>query len=239
MPCVQHRWARDIVGAPTTQVLVQYLRVWNILGMVVLDPLQHDRFVWRWSPDGRYTASSAYHAFFAGSTSMPGVRELWKAKAPARVKFFFWLAIHGRLWSVERRKRHGLQDDDACVLCGQEPETCDHLFAGCVLTRELWAHLLLQLGLLTLAPVTMEDVCSWWLRQRERFDASLKPAFDSLVLLVSWLVWKERNSRTFSRQPSGMRELFMKVKEADVWMLAGFKTLSAAAPFWLLHLVTM
>lgn len=35
----QHRWARDIVGAPTTQVLCQYLRVWAILRDVVLDPL--------------------------------------------------------------------------------------------------------------------------------------------------------------------------------------------------------
>ena len=61
-----------------------------------------------------------------------GAKELWKTKAPARVKFFFWLALHQRLWTADRRKRHGLQDDDTCILCGQETETCDHLLAGCV-----------------------------------------------------------------------------------------------------------
>lgn len=50
----QHRWARDIVGAPTTQVLCQYLLVWSLLRDVVLDQLQVDRFVWKWSPDGKY-----------------------------------------------------------------------------------------------------------------------------------------------------------------------------------------
>ena len=84
----QNRWARDIVGAPTTQVLCQYLRVWGILRNVILDPLQEDRFVWRWTADGRYSASSAYRAFFAGSSSLLGANELWKTKAPLRVKFF-------------------------------------------------------------------------------------------------------------------------------------------------------
>lgn len=171
---------------------------------------------------------------------MPGAKELWKVKAPARVKFFFWLALHGRLWTAARRKRHGLQDDDACALCGQEPETCDHLFTGCVLTRYLWAQLLLPLGLLSLAPQAMEDVCSWWLRQRERLDSSLRAAFDSLLLLVSWLAWKERNNRTFTRPATGARELYLLViKEAEDWTLAGFKTLSVAIPSWSLHSVNM
>ena len=32
----QNRWAQDIVGAPTTQALCQYLRVWGILRDIVL-----------------------------------------------------------------------------------------------------------------------------------------------------------------------------------------------------------
>lgn len=43
----QRRWVRDIVGARTAQVLVQYIRVWGILKSITLDPLQPDRFVWR------------------------------------------------------------------------------------------------------------------------------------------------------------------------------------------------
>jgi len=84
----QRQWARDIVGATTTQVILQYLQVWNIAESVQLDPLSVDRFVWKWSPDGNYSASSTYRAFFHGSAAMLGARELWKTKAPPKVKFF-------------------------------------------------------------------------------------------------------------------------------------------------------
>lgn len=52
----QNRWARDIVGAPTTQVICHYLHVWGIHRGLGLDPLQEDRFVWRWIADGNYSA---------------------------------------------------------------------------------------------------------------------------------------------------------------------------------------
>ena len=143
--------------------------------------------------------------FFARSASLLGAKELWKTKAPARVKFFFWLALHHRLWTAERRKKHGLQDDDPCVLCGQESETPDHLFIGCVLTREVWFALLAPLGLTVLAPGHTEDATSRWLRQRLRIDAAGRPAFDSMILLISWVIWKERNSRNSRATSEGSR----------------------------------
>lgn len=102
----QNRWARDFVGALTTQVLCQYLQVWQLTRGITLDPLQPDRFIWKWSKDGKYSASSTYRAFFAGLTSLLGAKELWKTRAPPRVKFFAWLALHNRLWTADRRKRH-------------------------------------------------------------------------------------------------------------------------------------
>lgn len=84
-----NRWARDITGSTTTQVLCDYLSVWELLRSVTLQPLQLDRFVWRWSSTGTYTISSTYRAFFAGSTQLLGAVELWCTKAPPRAKFFF------------------------------------------------------------------------------------------------------------------------------------------------------
>jgi hypothetical protein len=120
---VGYRWARAIVAAPTVQVLLQYVRVWHILDAVVLDPL----VVWKWSPDGKYQASSTYRVFFEGSTRLLGAKELLKTRAPPKVKFFMWTAIHRRLWTADRRHRHGLQDEDTCNLVARllkPPNTC-------------------------------------------------------------------------------------------------------------------
>lgn len=80
---VDHRWARDITGAPTSQVLCEYFKVWDLLADVNLLPLAPDRFVWRWSRDGSYSVSSTYRAFFHGSALLLGVKELWATQGAA------------------------------------------------------------------------------------------------------------------------------------------------------------
>ena len=219
-------------------MLCQYLRVWNILRGIVLEPLRVDRFIWSWNADGAYSASSAYRAFFAGSASLPGAKELWKTKAPARVKFFFWLAVHQRLWTADRRKRHGLQPHDTCALCGQEAETCDQFLAGCVLARELWFAVPAPLGVSVLVPVPDSRLIDWWLRSRLALLGDLRPAFDCLVMLVAWILWKERNARTFNQEICNVQELLSKLlREAQDWMAAGFVSLSVL-PQLLSHLNT-
>jgi hypothetical protein len=215
----QNRWGRDVVGALTTQVLCQFLQVWNLLRLVVLEPLQADRFVWKWSPDSKYSASSTYRAFFAGSTNLLGAKELWRTKAPLRVKLFFWLALHRRLWMANRRMRHRLQDGDACALCDQASETCGHLFLGCAFGRELWFKLLAPVGLATLVPEHDDNLGAWWLRQRRRLDRNNRPPFDSLMLIIAWCLWKERNARTFRQTSRNARDIFkVVVAKAEDWV---------------------
>ena len=223
------------------QVLCQYLKVWEIARDTVLDQTRSDRFVWKWSADGKYSASSTYRAFFAGSTVLLGARELWKTRAPPKVKFFRWLAFHGRLWTADRRRRHGLQDCDACVLCGQASETVEHLFLGCVLARQVWYLLLSPLGLASLTPDADVRFGHWWIRQRKRLDAPAQQLFDSMILLVAWVLWKERNSVTFERSlVSDATSICRKVaSEANEWALAGFRSVSAAVSAWSLFLFTI
>lgn len=214
-----NRWARDIAGATTVQMLCQFLKVWELTREVVLDPLQSDRFVWKWSADGRYSASSTYRAFFLGSTSLLGARELWRTRAPPRVKFFGWLALHRRLWTAERRMRHGLQANNDCSLCGQAAETVEHMLLGCVLVRQLWHSLLQPIGLAALTPDRVEDIPQWWLAQRRRIERDARPMFDSMFLLLAWNVWKHRNGIVFQRWPSPdlTRLRSDTIREAQEW----------------------
>lgn len=96
----QRSWVRDIVGAPTAPVLYDYVFLWEKIEYVQLQTAVPDRFVWRWTADVKYSASSAYRSFFTRMSSLIGARELWKAKVPPKVMFFFWIALHGRLWTA-------------------------------------------------------------------------------------------------------------------------------------------
>jgi hypothetical protein len=210
-------------------VLTQFLKIWELLRDVTLDPLVSDRFVWKWSPGGKY---SAYRAFF-DSMKLHSAKELWRVKAPPHVKFFFWLTLHRRLRTAERRKRHGLQDEDACALCSQEPEASDHLLCGCVVTRELWFAFLSPLGLQELAPASGDALIDWWLPCRRSLTSDSRLILDAAVLLVSWCVWKERNNRTFNRAAATLQGMVLAVlREAEDWIVAGFAPIGAAYAAW-------
>jgi hypothetical protein len=153
-------------------------------------------------PDGAYSASSSYRSFFLGMSSLLGAWEVWRASAPPKVKFFFWLALHRRLWTADCKRRHGLQDSAECALYGQEDETVDHLFASCVFAREVWFRVLHPSGWDPLSPTAHSPLSTWWPDGRSTVPAQLRRGFDSAVLLVSWRLWKERNSRTFDGSSS-------------------------------------
>ena len=51
-----------------------------------------------------------------------------------------------------------------------------------------------------------------------------------MVLLVSWLLWLERNRRVFDRQSRSAQQLLNLIAdEAFQWSLAGFKQVAALA----------
>lgn len=80
---------RYITSAHTAPVLYEYVDLWEKLENMQLNPMESDHFVWRWTPNGQYSASSAYHAYLIGMTSMAGAKDVWTTVVPPKVKFFF------------------------------------------------------------------------------------------------------------------------------------------------------
>ena len=221
------QWTRDVSGATSATFITQFLRVWEMVDGTQLQQDVPDKLVWNLTTDGVYSSSSAYRAFFHGRVQMLGAAELWATAAPPKVKIFFWLALHRRLWTAARRRRHGLQANDDCVLCSQEPETADHLFAACVFTRELWHRLLQRVGFQFLCPNGDADLVNWWLASRREISSGFRKGFDSLVLLISWETWKERNRRTFGGAPSSVAQVLQGIQqEGAEWVSAGFRSLA-------------
>ena len=223
------QWIADISGALTVQVLLEYLQIWDRVRQTQLLQDQPDKICWRWTADKVFSTSSAYLAFFIGQHPVEGAKLIRKARAPAKCKFFIWLVLHDRCWTAARRKRHGLQDDDACALCDQSSETVDHLLLSCPFSREVWFQVMRRIGHEGVLQQVQSDLfLDWWSRARRLIPKSGRRGFDSLVVLISWLLWKERNDRTFHRHVRTLQEVVPRVyDEITVWSQAGYRQLES------------
>jgi predicted negative regulator of RcsB-dependent stress response len=64
------------------------------------------------------------------------------------------------------------------------------------------------------------------LRTRKLVAKQVRKGFDSLVFLVGWRLWKERNARTFNAVSTPADRLVSAIlNKAEEWCLAGFKQL--------------
>jgi hypothetical protein len=75
--------------------MIEYLEPWNILQHINLNA-EPDKLIWRWTPDGAYSAKSAYTMLHTGAIQFRGHNLIWKAWAPLRVKIFLWIVMKRR-----------------------------------------------------------------------------------------------------------------------------------------------
>ena len=61
-----HTWTTDIVGDMSTDALVQFIRLWDLVIGMNLDPDSEDKPLWQWSSNGIYSARTAYKMLCEG-----------------------------------------------------------------------------------------------------------------------------------------------------------------------------
>ncbi|BAD52519.1 hypothetical protein [Oryza sativa Japonica Group] len=95
-------------------------------------------------------------------------------------------------------QKNGNDSHSVWPFCAQELETANHILTlNCVFTRQIWLRVLSLFGWAALSPPHGSWLQSWWPSSRACFPEHLRDGFDSLVVLISWQLWKKWNSRVF------------------------------------------
>jgi hypothetical protein len=178
----EQRWLQDITGVLNEDAVAELDSIWDAVESIRLSPDVSDHFIWRWSPDGQFSAASAYQAFHAGSMPFEGAKLLWKTWAPLRVKLFLWLAFRRRVWTADRRIRHGLDTGRTCKLC--EDETCDHILFRCSYSLQVWWAILHNLSIARTTATTGMNLPRWWNSLHVQLPPSKRKGFDTLFSLL-------------------------------------------------------
>lgn len=116
----------------------QFFGLWMLVNKIHLNESTEDDIVWKHMTNGHYSAHSAYKVQFPSMTFSPLDHMVWKAWAPPKVKFFAWLAIQNRIWTIDRLSKRGWTNCGLCPLCKQVQECGTHLFFKCHYTSRVW-----------------------------------------------------------------------------------------------------
>ena len=150
---------------------------------------------------------------------------IWRSWAPLKCKIFAWLAGQYRLWTFDRRARHGLQDETLeCYTCLREEDNVEHILVQCVYAKQVWHKCLDTLEIDIPHPSSTDTFVDWWLRTRVGFHGKQKRGFDSLIIVAAWSLWKQRNAKVFNRseQVKDYNELARAIlEEIRDWHIAG------------------
>jgi len=77
------------------------------------------------------------------SCIFPRHKLIWQTWVHLKVKIFFWLVFRQCHWTTEKREAWS---GDTHKLPYKDPETCNHLFASCTVTMQVWYEVFAALG---------------------------------------------------------------------------------------------
>lgn len=181
-------WRRQLYGSN----LVDWI---SLLSRIEGLELSHDRdtFYWNLTPNGKFSVKSFYTALKFSTT--PNVnRDMWKMKAPLKIKLFLWYLRKGVILTKDNLAKRNWHGSLTCVFCHKE-ETINHLFFECRLARSVWNIVQMATGFNP--PHNVEHMFGGWLLGLNKI---LKSVFLLGAAVLCWALWTGRNDLVFEKK---------------------------------------
>ena len=160
---------------------------------------------------------------FEGRTRSTLLLTVWDSDAPLKCNFFAWLACLNRCLTADNMLKHGWPCDPICPLCRSCNEPSLQILLHCPFSCQVWCLVQMKLQItLNPRPTAASSLNLWWLDQIHNKPKEAARSMNTVINLVCWSLWKERNARVFNNLLSPPSVVFSKVvEEATVWLAAG------------------
>nr|GEZ77206.1 hypothetical protein [Tanacetum cinerariifolium] len=105
-----------------------------------IKPGKKDKVLWK-TVSGRlkdFSVNTVWNDLRVCSDIVPWAKLVWFNQCIPRYAFMVWLAIHGRLMTQYLMGIWEKNGDMRCVFCKNVPDSHDHLFFECELSKKVW-----------------------------------------------------------------------------------------------------
>ncbi|XP_026458414.1 uncharacterized protein LOC113358916 [Papaver somniferum] len=123
---------------------------------------------------------------------------VWNTVIPPKASFLLWCALHGKLNSLDMLNYKGLNIYNCCILCGDSNESQDHILLHCKVAHRIWMAVTPNHHWSWVFPNTLYSFAHTW--SHNKLTQSGKIVWDLLPVAMIWVLWRERNRRTFEER---------------------------------------
>ena len=150
---------------------------------------------WSGSSSGAFLVSSFYQLLVGeGAIDFPW-RVIWFTGLPPKVSFFVWTAALNRILTFDNLMRRGWVLVNRCCMCETAGESVNHLLVHCSVAAQLWSIVLSIFGMSRVQSRTVVSVLQSW--SGGRVGKRRRKVWFFAPHCLMWLIWLERNRRTF------------------------------------------
>ncbi|KAF7825258.1 putative RNA-directed DNA polymerase [Senna tora] len=176
-----------------------------------------DRWIWEMDSKGVYSVKTGYRCVMTGvwrqidlgldideGATMRFWKRLWKLPITSKYKVFLWRSCLGIIPTVEALEHRGMNINEQCDMCNNEPEGVFHALVDCPELQILWVMAKYDYS----SRVYHTNILEWLVVEAVEWS---EEQLASLAVAI-YLVWERRNTKKFASEVICAEELWQRVE---------------------------
>ncbi|XP_060200867.1 uncharacterized protein LOC132629156 [Lycium barbarum] len=179
-PLLQQSFPADIVEHIKSDIYIEKLHgVW-------------DRPWWMPTSTGKFTVNSAWEILRHKGQELNDCKYLWIKGIPFKISFFLWRLWKGVIPTDDNLMRIRIPVVSRCYCCRiPHQETMEHLFLTSNFAAGVWNIFLDAAGVQVTRVQLHQTIRNLW---AVACDENVKPIIQALPAIITWELWKRRNT---------------------------------------------
>ncbi|XP_076897948.1 uncharacterized protein LOC143551383 [Bidens hawaiensis] len=189
---------------------------------------------WRWVGGGSsgFSVGTVKNLIRAESGFRGSGSFRWCRWVPVRCNIFAWRAVLGKIPTVDALSYRKISvGRSICVLCEFGDESVEHIFTSCYVASIIWQAIASWCGINNFFAFSMDDLME--VHNYVGLKGYAKTAFQGIVIISCWRIWKARNECVFDRKIVRVGDLISEIKSLSFfWFSNRFDKYSLSWDSW-------
>ncbi|PWA89029.1 RNA-directed DNA polymerase, eukaryota [Artemisia annua] len=193
---------------------VEAFSEWDILSSLLdAAALSSEPDCWKWIGvgNGDFSVRAVRSLLSEDAACNSNAGFVWCKWVPSKCNIFGWRAVMGRIPTARALRNRNIQVLDAnCVLCGDEEESVDHLFTGCIFSARIWQLISAWCKVQNFFAFSFKDLLE--VHKFVGLSGKAKDIFYGIIIVGCWCIWRARNLHKFQNKHAKVEETLGEIK---------------------------